>query len=106
MRVAREWQVPHSTIVRDWTSRDLSLAMAALLAKDDIGPCGHPHSLTTQPGAKDHFKVATEVCGACARLDEHRTMHESDRVPGTLVRVIDITAGDPDEQTAFGPEFD
>src|SRR5205085_10983245 len=49
LRVAREWKVPHSTLIRDWTSRDLSLAMADLLARDDIGPCGHPHSESTKP---------------------------------------------------------
>lgn len=106
--MAREWKVPHSTLIRDWTSRDLSLAMADLLARDDIGPCGHPHSVTTQPGAIDHYKVDDSlVCGACARRAEYdASTDHSDAKPGVQLRVIDISAGDPDEETAFGPTYD
>ena len=109
--MAREWQVPHSTLVRDWTGKDLRLAMADLIARDDIGECGQPHSLSTQPGAIDRYRVETDrVCGACARLAEHRKAHP-DLPPGTLERLIDVTAGTDShrgagEDTAFGPTFD
>ncbi|NUP03541.1 MAG: hypothetical protein HOW59_37025 [Nonomuraea sp.] len=98
--------MPHSTLIRDWTSRDLSLAMADLLARDDIGPCGHPHSVTTKPGAADRYKVDdSAVCGACAQIEKHRA-HDGDPKPGALLRVVDISGGDPDEETEFGPVFD
>ena len=104
--MAREFQVPHSTLVRDWTSRDLQLAVAALLIRDDTGPCGQPHSISTLPGARDRYRVDTStVCGACAAQEEHRAAHDA-LPPGSLIKVLDISAGDPDEETAFGPQFD
>lgn len=108
--MAREWQVPHSTLTRDWSSKDLRLAIADLIARDDTGPCGHPHSISTQPGAIDRYQVQTDlVCGACARLEEHRKAHP-ELPPGTLERVVDVTAAKPGqtepEPDAFGPTFD
>ena len=110
MRVAREYQVPHSTLTLSWSARDLQLAIAQLLARDDVGPCGQPHSLTTLPGAGDRFTVDTSlVCGACAVLEDHDRSHQRDPLkPGTQVRLIDVTAPTPgdDEPDAFGPQFD
>ena len=100
--------MPHSTLMRDWTSRDLSLAMADLLAKDDIGPCGHPHAETTKPENTDRYDVHDDlVCAACRRLAEYQADQGNDAKPGVLLRVVDLR--DPahdDEETAFGPQFD
>jgi len=105
--VAREWKVPHSTLIRDWTSRDLSLAMADLLARDDIGPCGHPHSESTKPESEDRYEVRDDVvCGACRAHKQYLDSHE-ESAPGVLIRVVDLR--DPehdDEHTEFGPQFD
>lgn len=108
MRVAREWQVPHSVLSRDWTSRDVQLAIAHLLERDDVGPCGHPHSKSTLPGSTDRYQVdASKVCAACAVIEKHRRDHDGQTPPGALLRVVDVTdgpAGDP-EGSEFGPVF-
>ena len=108
LRLAREFQVPHSTLIRDWSAKDLALHVADLLVRDDIGECGQPHAVSTQPGASDRYQVvAATVCGACAVLAEHRKAHP-EPPPGQMLRVIDITAaeGADAEGTAFGPVFE
>lgn len=100
--------MPHSTLTRDWTSRDLSLAMADLLARDDIGPCGHPHSETTRPENAERYTVDDSlVCAACAVHAKHERDHEGQRPPGQILRVLDRPARVPDaEGTEFGPVFE
>ncbi|HEY1175511.1 MAG TPA: hypothetical protein VGF17_05090 [Phytomonospora sp.] len=99
--------MPHSTLIRDWTSRDLSLAMADLLARDDIGPCGHPHSITTRPENEDRYAVKADVvCGGCKALAKHQASND-DHAPGALVQVVDLKDPAHDEEhTDFGPVFD
>lgn len=105
--MAREWKVPHSTLIREWTSRDLSLAMADLLARDDVGRCGHPHSESTKPENHDRYEVRADVvCGACRAHAQYVSSHD-DVPPGVLLRVVDMRDGvSGEEDTAFGPQFD
>lgn len=100
--------MPHSAL-SSWSSKDLQLHIADLIVRDDLGRCGHPHSVSTAPGAVDRYEVkADRVCGACARLDEYEKAHEG-HGPGVLLRVVDLVAeqeaaeSGPDE---FGPTFD
>jgi hypothetical protein len=109
--VAREWQVPYSTLVRDWTAKDLELATAYLLDRDDVGPCGHPHSVSTRPENADRYVIDEErTCAACAALERHRAQQQRDNdtpEPGVLTVVLDKHGPhDPHDDTAFGPTFD
>lgn len=107
MRVAKVWQVPHSTLTREWSSRDLSLAIASLLAADDVGPCGHPHSVTTRPENIDRYAVRDDkVCGACRAEQAHRASHD-DLGHGVLLQVVDLQDPEHDDDfTEFGPVFE
>lgn len=88
MRVAREWRVPYSAL-GSWTAKDVALSVAYLAALDDIGPCGHPHSKSTQPGYADDWQVtADEVCETCAKLEDFRRVEEPE--PGAVVRLRSV----------------
>lgn len=92
LRVARAWQVP-PTRLRDWSQEDRNLAAALLVHEADLGPCGYPHRVTTDPDLNGWFEIDTEnpeVCAVCAVIDQHRNdtppeQHE----PGQLIRVVD-----------------
>ena len=92
LKVARAWQVP-PTKLREWSQEDRTLAAALLAHEADIGPCGYPHRVTTDPELDGWIEVDTDneprVCVVCASLDRHRADSSSSREPGELVSIID-----------------
>jgi len=91
LRVARAWQVP-PTKLRDWTQEDRNMAAALLVHESDLGPCGYPHRVTTDPDLDGWIEVDTEseplVCVVCASKDRYRDENKNPE-PGELVRIID-----------------
>lgn len=81
--------------------------MAHMIVREDVGPCGHPHSQTTRPENADRYSVKTDLsCAACRVHGEYLDSHNGDMPPGVIVRVVDLH--DPehdDEHTDFGPVF-
>lgn len=91
LRVARAWQVP-PTKLRDWSQEDRNLAAALLVHESDIGRCGYPHRVTTDPDLDGWIDLPESgeplVCVACAALDRH-ARDNPDSEPGELVRLED-----------------
>ena len=81
------------TKLRDWSQEDRNLAAALLAHEADLGPCGYPHRVTTDPELDGWIEVDSDsepqVCVVCASLDRHREDSSGSREPGELVRIID-----------------
>jgi hypothetical protein len=92
LRVARAWQVP-PTKLREWSQEDRNMAAALLAHEADLGPCGFPHRVTTDPDLDGWIDIDEEnakVCVACAALDRYRDDTPPDRrEPGQLVQLVD-----------------
>lgn len=91
LRVARAWQVP-PTKLRDWSQEDRNLAAALLVHEADLGPCGYPHRVTTDPDLDGWIDVDPEsgVCVVCAAIERHRDDNAGDKPePGQLLRLVD-----------------
>lgn len=91
LRVARAWQVRPSEL-RNWSNEDRTQAAALLLTEADIGPCGYPHSTTTDPDLDGWFEVDPgAVCAVCAAMDRYRKDHaDGGSEPGQLLVVRDL----------------
>lgn len=95
LRTAREWGVPLSTIRGNgtpgvWKPQDRFAAMALLEYETTLHACGFPVDVAMHPEMGGYFEVDdTNVCAACAALDEYRRERANDQpIPGQVLRVI------------------
>lgn len=97
LKAARAWQVRPSEF-QAWSVRDKLSAVALLQQEALVGPCGHPHDVTTGD-LEGWFEVDdTETCWACAAMDQYRKDHaEQGSPPGAIIRVVDTRTHNHEE---------
>ena len=78
MRAARDWGVPPTRFLHEWSSRDRSLALALSVYEDEGYASGVPNKVATDPDSNGHIVAVPYVDERAAAIERAQ---QNDKTP-------------------------